>query len=75
MSGQLLIWTIYDHPRDYPHAFVVRRSVIDGPVPKADMQPWALTHTLDAARESLPPGLTCMPRQAGDDPVIVECWI
>lgn len=66
-------YTIYDHPRDYPEGFVVRRWDIsaDGPVAgQAQTAP-----TLEAARAKIPVGLVCMVPSAGDDPVIVETWI
>jgi hypothetical protein len=31
--------------------------------------------TLDALRQALPSGMTLLPRQPGDDPVIVESWL
>jgi hypothetical protein len=31
--------------------------------------------TLELVREMLPPGLTCLSRDPGDHPVIVETWI
>jgi hypothetical protein len=67
-------WTIYDHPRDYPDAFVARRWVaIRGTViPTNDM---FVANSLNELRALLPPGLVLFPRFDGDDPNIVEVWM
>lgn len=63
-------FAIYDHPRDYPDHFVVRRWV--GDVPTCD---FAIADTLDAARAEVPDGLYRIPCQIADDPVLVEVWL
>jgi hypothetical protein len=71
--GQLLIWTIYDHPLDYPDWFVARPHVIR---PKTSALPMHLIATkLEGLRALLPDGLTRMDRQPTDDPFIVEVWV
>lgn len=74
MNDALHIWTVYDHPSDYPHSFVARlyvshdgRDYVTNQVIEAD--------TLDALRAMLPPGLYRMPRDVRDDPCIVETWL
>lgn len=72
----LLVWTVFDHPSDWPENFVVRPHVVlrDGTV-KPDPQVF-LFDNLDDAREFLSEkGLTCLARHPEDDPVIVETWI
>jgi len=69
------IWTVYDHPTDYPNNVVARLwRVQDG----------GYTHTgnilvaddLKHMRKLLrPSGLTRLDRYANDDPKIVECWL
>lgn len=71
MTG-LRMFTIYDHPRDFPGGFVVREWDVTG----AKIMPltaWTAP-TLEAARELVPPGLVCM-ADGADDPVIVETWL
>jgi hypothetical protein len=71
----LCTYTIYDHPLDCPEKFVVRQFVVatgPDPVPGPIV---AETETLAEAREAIPRGLICFPRQPGDDPVIVETWL
>jgi hypothetical protein len=70
------MYTIYDHPLDFPHSFVVRRWTIDGGhEPKPDELPFAVGPSLDAVRDVLPVGLICLPRQEGDEPQVVETWL
>lgn len=76
MSAVLSVWTVYEHPRDYPDDFVVRehRVYSDGtthPMPEAQRY-----QTLSAARAPLETrGLHRMPRAEQDDPCIVETWL
>lgn len=70
----LSIFTVYDHPRDFPDCFVVRR--FDTALGVCAPSPYFRTGaTLDEVRNMLPPGLVMMHRQADDDPAIVEIWI
>jgi hypothetical protein len=67
-----MMWTIYDHPRDFPRHVVVRAVAVG--IGKAACA--CLYDTLAEAREdcarlaSVP-----MPRDPDDDEVIVETWI
>lgn len=67
-------WIIYDHPKDYPDKFVVRRwDIEDGmttPNSRCD-----LAGSLDDARLFIPPGMVRVPPLSGDDTVIAEVWI
>jgi hypothetical protein len=70
-DDELPIWTVYDHPRDYPHGFIARKFLLDQPTDEIITAP-----TLDEIREAMwQRGLTCLKRAPGDDPVIVETWI
>lgn len=72
----LTLYVVYDHPRDHPEMFVVRRQVTmrdGGVVPDGDALGFT---TLEAARKHcLELGLTCLARHPDDDPVIVETWL
>jgi hypothetical protein len=71
----LTAWTIYDHPRDYPESFVARQYDLEGgePVPTANVM---IAASLETLRDIfLERGLTCFPRNEGDDAVIVETWL
>jgi hypothetical protein len=69
----LPMWTIYDHPLDFPDVFVARRVEVtgDGPIPGEEIY---TGDSLDEVRAQLPPGLVCFTRHPHDDPVIVETW-
>lgn len=73
-ADDLLIWVIYQAPRDYPAAFVARCFLIQNGDTIATRSMFT-ADTLDEARALLPPGLTRFARDAGDDPVIVESWL
>ena len=74
----LEIWTVYERPKDFPGKFVCRLFRIypghtsrDGPTDIGFVE-----DTLEAVRERMRGrGLTMLPRDPSDDPVIVECWI
>jgi len=70
----LHVWTLYDHPRDHPDAFVARRHVVVGgaTAPTPDM---FVADSLEELRALLPGGLVCVPRSALDEPTIVESWL
>lgn len=72
----LTMWTVYDHPTDYPNNYVARRFEVDanGPRPTDSI---IITPDLEALRAMLAfeLGLTCLTREPGDDPKIVEVWL
>jgi hypothetical protein len=72
--GILNIWTIYDHPADFPDGFVARRFKVMGGVPLV---------TDDIVQGDLSIirgifwgcGLHCIERDATDEAQIVESWL
>lgn len=71
-AGDILIWTVCMHPSDAPEMFTARPHSIKANAPCE----FVLHHlTLGGVRQLLPPGLTYLPRDPDDDPVIVECWM
>lgn len=71
----LLMWTIYDHPKDFPKSFVARPFSISCGGPPRPMQ-FHVEGTLEQLRQSFEAiGLTCLARSPDDDPVIVETWL
>lgn len=69
----LSMWTIYDHPLDYPSSYVARRLEVHGSR-IVHTQDVIIGPTLEAVRSCLPSGLYGMERAPEDDPVIVEVW-
>lgn len=77
MSAVLGIWTVYDHPSDYPDGFIARlHEVLPGGVHRATAHT-VMAPSLDEVRELLPHLRYRMriDRHPSDDPVIVESWI
>lgn len=70
------LWTVYDRPKDYPNSFVARRFLIDayGAKPTESI---IISDNLRVLRNILAyeMHLTCLNREQGDDPNIVESWI
>lgn len=75
-DNALQLWTIYDHPLDYPDFWVVRRSFgvpDEHGEPIFDVVP-RLASSLAEARSFVPWGRYRQPREEADDPFIVEVW-
>lgn len=69
----VLLYVIYDHPRDFPDEYACRRWELDQPV-DGGREPFA-HGTLEEVRRALPPGLVKIMPWAADDPVILEMWV
>jgi len=71
----LQMWTVYDHPRDFPTEYVARMFEVDA----AGARPTAMvlaSISLDLLRDELAArGLTPLTRSPDDDPKIVEVWL
>jgi hypothetical protein len=73
LNENLCIWAVYAHPDDFPTQYVARMFVLDVPTEQV-----IFASTLDGIRSkllALHPGLTCLARQPGDPPVVVETWL
>jgi hypothetical protein len=67
----LSIWTVYDHPSDFPDRFVARRFVLDQPT-----EDYLYSEDIGSLRAVLMArGLTKLHRHPSDDPVIMETWL
>lgn len=65
------MWTIFDHPPEYPAYFVARYFIMDQPTASL-----MLSETLDPLRDALAgAGFVMLARMPDDDPKIVEVWI
>lgn len=70
----LPVWTIYDHPKDYPEHIVARMHELHAEGTRPTDKVVALD--LETLRKTFKyAGLICVPRQARDDKVIVEVWL
>jgi hypothetical protein len=75
MTETLHLWTIYQHPRDFPDEFVARLYLVPGGPNFGATSTILRGATLEAVRAQLPPDLYNMGRQPEDDACIVETWI
>lgn len=68
-------YVIYERPRDFPNHWVVLAwDIVRGqlePTPHGDV---VLADSLEAARDSVPPGLIRLGRNPSDEQTIVEVW-
>lgn len=72
-AGRLPMWTVYDHPADYPGHWVARLWYS---LPQPEPTEYVLAHdSLDELRGMLPPTCVMLARQDGDDPKIAETWL
>ncbi len=70
------IYTVYDHPSDYPDHFVVRKWLIkDGGITEAGDIVKKSKNYSAIRNHMLDRGLHRLMRNEGDDPCIMECWI
>ena len=71
MNNQLKCWVVYDHPADLPDYFIARLFV-EGKPTGSFVQGKALELIRMAMLQM---GLSCIPRDPSDDPVILETWL
>lgn len=75
IKNKLYVWTVYDHPSDYPFGFIARRFSVSkgGPQPTDDV---VMSEEVEAIRDTLSlQGLYRLDRSPEDDPTIVESWL
>jgi hypothetical protein len=70
----LVVWVIYDHPKDFREGYVLRAQFADKGGITISSICWYADDP-DKLRSILPPGVVFMPRQQGDDVAILETWI
>lgn len=77
MSEPLSMWTVYDHPTDYPEGYLARRFEVtaEGATPMLDC---IAGPSLDAVRQHLihHAGMSAaLARSPDDHPNVLETWI
>lgn len=76
MRNSLEMWTVYDHPRDFPNDYVARKWVVNGDGSYGPDEEVMICSELEPIRERLAAsGYACMPRDPNDDATILETWI
>jgi hypothetical protein len=76
MGANFKIYTVYDHPTDYPDEYVVRTwNTGDETHPVPDTELFLRDKNLEKIRLELASmGLTCLEKDGDDDEKIVESW-
>jgi hypothetical protein len=71
------MYTVYDHPSDYPDHFVIRKFMIHpGGKQTVDKELFFKSSDIEECRRQMRSmGLHCLSRDPTDDPVIVETWL
>jgi hypothetical protein len=73
--NELAMWTVYDHPLDFPNAVVARKFVV-GPGGEQATNIVLRFMSINHARRYFSfHGLSCITRSPGDSPSIVETWL
>lgn len=74
LRDRLPMFTITDHPTDYPDFFVARLALT---LPAVEITAFAIMDAdLDRLRETMEAlGLVKLDRMPGDSPAVVECWL
>ena len=73
----LVMWTVYEHPKDCPGEYVARKLVITEDVYRSSnesISSRSLTDVRNVLR-SLYPGLIQLKRPPDDEPHVVEVWL
>jgi len=74
-DDELAIWTVCRFPTDFPDKFTARKSLILAGRYEVTSEVY-VADTLAAIRAQMEQmGLTPLPRDPADDPIIVESWI
>jgi hypothetical protein len=69
------MWTVYDHPADFPNAYVARKFMV-GHKSEGATNEVIMSDSLNELRAVFEAqGLVCLMRDPRDDPVIIETWL
>lgn len=74
-ATNFVMFSIYDHPSDFPESFVVRPWYIGPGNVTPSLTCWT-AKTLEAARRLVPSSADfLLARELDDDPKIIETWV
>lgn len=75
IDGPLHMWTVYDHPRDYPDVYVARHFKVYAGRVVATTEFYTSPHLFTLREMLAAKGLAVLARNVGDDPYIIETWL
>lgn len=73
--GALAMWTVYERPADYICGFVARMFLVEAGGPRPTMSTMKCLELGPIREKLMHAGLTCVGREAGDEPQVVETWL
>jgi len=73
--GALMIWTIYNHPKDYSNGFIARAYAITRYGARATSFILTAENLETLQNVFKQSGMTCLLRQPQDDSKIIENWL
>ena len=73
--NEITMYTVYDHPKDYPDSWVLRGWVVGPGIEPEEIPLLYVSDYEDIRFEMEQRGLTCILRKPEDDPCIKETWI
>lgn len=71
----LVMWTIYDHPSDYPSGYIARMFEVTAAGPRPTFNVITSPSLESLRRKFEEKGLIRTPRDEMDDPVVLETWL
>lgn len=72
----MTMWTVYDHPTDFPNDYVAREHILRNDNTHGPTDNFIQSTDLEVIREQLlNMGKTPIARSPGDEPQIIETWI
>jgi hypothetical protein len=75
-DDKLRMWTVYDHPRDFPHCYVARMFTVGPGGVTVATEELMIAPDIEQLRKQLTMrGLVCLSRHDSDSPSIVETWL
>jgi len=75
MNEAFKIWTVYDHPKDFPDYYIARLSLVRRGVIETTAS-IVMSTEIELVRDNMRDmHLTRLPRMEGDDPAILETWV
>jgi hypothetical protein len=73
---ELELWTVYDHPSDFPQCYVARRFVVTGGTEARATEDVMVSVDVETIRDELRSrGFISLRRDDRDDPKIIETWV
>lgn len=74
-ASELPMWTVYNHPRDFPSQFVARKHFVGAAGTRATTEILKADDIASLRQMLAVQRLVPIQRDPSDDPVIMETWL